>query len=373
MKRISGFVRISGLFFALALLITPYAAWAIEGPPPPQSGGTPSSEPQSSGTRSPTPQAVDRSVTPDVVTTLDGSTLQGTVTGMQNDTLTLKNKFASAVEIDQDKVVTILTTGELDIVMYDKRRLRGALTTDADGAVVITPADGSASVTVAWKDIAEIWSMPPFWDGEIAFGFSENSGNSESLGGTVGVNAARNGEQNRFGARGQLSLLNAFGEDAVQKSSAWINYAHYLRARTFLHVTQDLVHDIGQDLRVQSGSHVGVGYILVERPNSMLSVAFGAGLFLNRFEVDTANDSTNFSGRGEVALKIPFGRGITLTDHLVFYVHNSSHVNNTLTLKFKLAADWKLHFGSNLQVNSDPSILADRWDHQTMMGLTYAF
>ena len=356
-------MRLSCLFFTVALLVTPNSGWAIEDSPALQSGATQSSS----------SQVVDRSVTPDEVTTSDGSTVQGTVTGMLNGQLSLKSKFAHTIQIGQNKVTSILTTGELDVVMYDSRRLRGTLASNADGSIVITPTDGSAAEIVNWSEIGEIWQLPPSWDGGITFGFSENSGNSEAFGGTLGLDATRNGERDRISGKAHLSLLEAFEETAVQKMTGSLYYAHYLRARTYFHVTQDLQHDVGQDLRIQSGSHVGVGYIVVERPNSMLTVAFGVGVFVNRYEVDTVNDDTNFSGRGEVGVRIPFGDGIELLNDLIFFVHNSSHVNNTLAVKFTLAADWKLTFGSNLQVSSDPSILADRWDHQTMMGIAYSF
>ena len=345
------------------MLLAPDVVLAIGDEPAPQSGGAQSSS----------SQTVDRSVTPDEVTTLDGSTLQGTVTGMLNGKLTLKNKFASTIAIDQDKISVIDTTGELDIVMYDSRRLRGVLTTNADGSIVITPADGGAAETVSWSDVGEIWQLPPNWDGDITFGFSENSGNSESFGGTLDLDVTRNGERNRFTSTAHVSLLEASGDTAVQKGNGSLAYAHYLRARTYLHLTQDLLHDRGRDLEIQSGTHVGFGYVVVDRPKTMLTVAFGVGLSINRYDVDTENDDTNLSGRGEIDVKIPFGAGIELTNDFIFFVYDSSHVNNTLAVKFKVAADWKLNFGSSLQVSSDPSILADRWDHQTTMGLTYSF
>jgi putative salt-induced outer membrane protein YdiY len=341
---------------AAACLVAPDVAWAIVG-----------------GAQSATPQTVDRSATPDEVTTADGSVLQGTVLGMHDGKLALKNKFASTIQVSQSKVTTIHTTGELDVVMYDSRRLRGSLRSNSAGRVLITPADGSAPTTVEWKDIGEIWELPPNWDGSITFGLSENSGNSEAFGGTFGATAARNGERNRFSGRTHFSLLAASGETQVQKASGSLSYAHYLRARTFLHVAQDLLHDAGQDLQIQSASHVGVGYVILQRPASVLTASVGVGLLVNRYDVDTANDDTNLSGRGEVGMKVPLGDGVTLHNDMVLFVHDSTHMNNTLLLTFKLASDWKLEFGSNLQLSSDPSILADRWDHETRMGVTYSF
>lgn len=363
MKRMSGYVWVAGLFVVIAMLVMPNAAWAMGASPAPQSSGT-----QSSGS-----QAVDRSATPDEVTTSDGSTLQGTITGMLSGKLSIKNKFASTIEVTQSKVATINTTSQLDIVMYDSRRLRGTLVTGADGSIVITPADGSAAITVAWRDIDELWQLPPNWSGSVTFGFSENSGNSEAIAGNIGLDGTRRGENNRFTGKAAYSINETFGDAAVRKASGQLSYSHYFRPRVYADLTEEILHDLGQDLTIQSATHIGIGYDLVERPKSLLTVEFGVGVIINRYDVDIDNDDTNFSGRGEVNLKIPFDHGISLTDDLVFFIHNSSHLTNTLVVSFKLTSDWKFKVTSNLQVSSDPSILADTWDHQTVMGITYSF
>ena len=111
-------------------------------------------------------------------------------------------------------------------------------------------------------------------------------------------------------------------------------------------MTEELLHDHGQDLTIQSATHFGIGYDLVERPKSLLSFEAGAGVIVNRYSVDTENDDTNLSFRGAMDLKIPFGAGITLTDHLVFFLHDARHTNNTLAVTFDLGSDWKLKVNS---------------------------
>ena len=117
MKQASGYVWVAALSVVVITLAMPGAARAL----------ATTAAPQSSGTQSSSAQTVDRSATPDDVTTTDGSTLQGTITGMLSGKLSLKNKFASTIAVTQGKVVTINTATVLDVVMYDSRGTRDVL------------------------------------------------------------------------------------------------------------------------------------------------------------------------------------------------------------------------------------------------------
>lgn len=352
--------RCVALLAVVVTLSTPAAAWAAAGSPP-QAGGAQTSP------------GIDRAVTPDQVITLDGSTLQGTIHGMQGGRLTLTNEFSDSVRIDQDKIVAVLTLTPLDVVLYDGRRLRGTLATDGSGAVIITPMEGGSIETVRWADIDELWELPPHWDGGLLFGFSENSGNSQALSGSLRLDATRTGQHHRIKANATGSFNKAFGEAAVQKAGGSLAYDHYLRTRLYACVTGDLLHDIGQDLTIRSASHVGLGYDLIDRPASLLSVELGVGVLVNRYEVDVAANDTDLSARAELWTDIPFGHGITLSDSLVLFLHSAAHLDNTLDLEIELSSDWTLTLTSNLQVSSEPSILADEWDHQTVLAIGYSF
>jgi putative salt-induced outer membrane protein YdiY len=317
--------------------------------------------------------APDRSTTPHQVTTSDGSVIEGTIVTMQSGSLTMKTKFSQPVSVKQKSVVAIETTDAIEIVMYDSRIYRGTMSTGSDGSIVITPTDGGAQATVTWADIAELYALPPRWEGSLTFGFSENSGNTETLNTNFGLDGSRFGESNRFTGNASFSLVETFSSSDSRKASGSLQYDHYLRPRLYAHVTEELTHDLKQDLSLQSASHVGIGYDIVERPHSLLSVELGVGLLVNRYDVDSSADDTALSGRGAVHVTIPFNHGITLDDDFVFFIHSESHVTNTLVVSFKLTSAWALKVTSKLQVSSDPSTLADEWDHQTLMGVTYSF
>jgi len=317
--------------------------------------------------------APNRSTTPHQVTTSDGSVIEGTITTMQSGTLTMSTRFSQPVSVKQSSVVAIETSDAIEIVMSDSRIYRGTMSTGADGSIVITPADGSAPVTVTWANIAELWGLPPRWEGSLTFGLSENSGNTETLNANIGLEGKRTDESNRFSGTSSFTIIETFSSSDARQASGSLQYDHYLRPRLYAHVTEELTHDLKQDLSVQSASHVGIGYDVVERPHSLLSVELGVGLLVNRYDVDTSADDTALSGRGAVNFTIPFNHGITLTDDLVFFIHSESHVTNTAAVSFKLASAWALKVTGKLQVSSDPSTLADEWDHQTVMGVTYSF
>jgi hypothetical protein len=89
-----------------------------------------------------------------------------------------------------------------------------------EGKLAVEPSPGREETTIEWKNVASINPPPPKWKGSINVGASSQSGNSDTRTASVGAEAVRKTDQDRFSLRflfnyaedeGDVTARNTYG------------------------------------------------------------------------------------------------------------------------------------------------------------------
>jgi putative salt-induced outer membrane protein YdiY len=242
----------------------------------------------------------------DSIVLKNGDHYSGTVTKSDGKTVVLKTDAAGEITIKLDAVQEIRTAAPVNVNLNDGKTLVGNLTTSGDTLTVSSPAGGTSSapvsniVTVRNADEQAAYEKtlhPPFtqgWAGGLVVGFGLTSGNSETESLNLGMNAERKTttDDTKLYLTSVYSTNNAPG--AVPSTTAntilaGARYDHNLTKNIFGFVNADFQTDELQMLNLRTILGGGVGYHVINNPNTTFDVL--GGLNWTHENYDTMTDS----------------------------------------------------------------------------------
>jgi putative salt-induced outer membrane protein len=245
------------------------------------------------------------------------------------------------------------------------------------------PALAAALATPAFAD-----DPPPpehTWFGKGQLGFLDSKGNSnaESVNGNLDISRIDGPWKN------EIYLGALYGESAgVVSAERWeaheqTNYS--LSKEVFVFAGLRGEHDMFDGFQYQESVSGGLGYKLIDTPDTQLSVQAGAGYRRLRPEIVTLDASGNATrtllpeisgaiGTAELDFSHKFSASTTLTNK--FYTEFGS--DNTLAtdqiqLAVKMSTKLALTVGYSIIDNSNPPAPLKKVDNLTTVNLQYSF
>ena len=140
----------------------------------------------------------------------DGNILQGTVSTFEKGTLIFSTAYAEKIKIPVGQIKTISTDKAVTLKMTNDSILTGKLTTLEDGQVAILLEPVGETVPFEWAQVKNINEPPGSWTGSFAAGGTVQTGNVERASVSVGFDARRDWEHDRF----QFRFLHNYAEDS---------------------------------------------------------------------------------------------------------------------------------------------------------------
>jgi putative salt-induced outer membrane protein YdiY len=290
----------------------------------------------------------------DSVVLQNGDHVTGTFVSADGKTLAIKTPYEGQISLKWSDVTEIATTEPVYVTTSSKRTLNGTITKMNDAIVVQT---STGAVTVPLAEVTAIRSQqeqdkyeaslhPPLsrnWAGGANVGFTLARGNSETTDLTTSFAATRK----------TLNDLIGLSESSVYSTSTPANtvtadailggalYHRNIAGNFFAFVSADFVHDELQGLDLRQIYSAGLGWNVINRPNTTFDIEAGLnytresysgtatlspGLSVNRnlIAVTTGQDFTH-----------RFSKVTSMDEHFFFY----PDLSNPGPYRFTLTAD----------------------------------
>jgi putative salt-induced outer membrane protein YdiY len=333
----------------------------------------------------------------DTVTLKNGDRLSGTIEDSDGKDITLKTDFAGEIKVHWGSVASIATDKPLFVVTPSKTTVTGTVTSDGTNVIIHTAANGDVTVPVAQitvvrdqdEQMAYEKSLHPSWlegwKGGVNLGFAIARGNSETTNLSTGFTADRKTlhDETTGYFTSLYSTNDKTGGGTIANSIVGgLKYDRNLTKRIFVFGSADFTHDELQGLDIRAIYSGGLGYHLINTPNTTLDVL--GGINYTHESYSGAVTPGESSDRNLVGVTVgesgmhKFGKSTTATEVFYFY----PDLTNTGEYRFSFDAasvtQIKKWFGWNVTFSdryvSNPPILGTKSNDAILTtGITFSF
>lgn len=210
------------------------------------------------------------------------------------------------------------------------------------------------------------------WKGEGQAGGFISTGNSNDVGGSVGVSFAKETLRWRHEVRMAGDYQRSGGE--VSKERYFAGYAGQwkLNGRAFVAMSLSGERDRFAGFRSRFSQSVGVGYRLVDSPDLRLDVQ--AGPALRQINYDDRDDEIAFASRFGGDLSWTIRPDLVFTQNATLFLDSvSSSLTSTTALTTKLRGDLSARASFDVRAETEPPAGREHTDTTTRASLVYSF
>jgi Protein of unknown function, DUF481 len=288
----------------------------------------------------------------DVITLLNGDRITGEIADLERGRLELKTDDAGTLNIEWDKIASVVARRQFEIGTSDGRRLLGSLAKTADRAVLIVGSDGDVSLSMT--EVTRITAIGrSFWaklDGSVDAGFTytESSGIAQT---TLNTNTVYHRPAFVFRLTSSATLTQQRDEvESDDRGALEFSYVRYRARRLFTSGATrfESNESLGLLLRSQVGGLVGLRLVNTNRAQFEI----GAGLVVNDERgVDT--DATQ-NVEGALSVRASYytydGPKTTFDGNVQYYPNLTTWGRNRLQVDSSMRRDLWKDFSAALNV-----------------------
>lgn len=242
----------------------------------------------------------------DTLVTTDGSTIIGTVIGIDNGKLTIDTAFAGEIEIDQSLVASIDTDEPIYITLDSGSTYLGDVQGSRD-AITVHSQDGQLSTELAL--VQESWlpgndsptairqaeameKLKRAWAFEAAFDLTGKSGNSESNGLASSFRALLKGPDDQLEFAAKANFEDADGVKSADDAKAGVFYSNNFGSHYNWYVRSEFGYDAVKDIELLFTTAAGLGYIFSDNERRNLRIRGGFGYLFEAYDDVLRVDAT---------------------------------------------------------------------------------
>ena len=305
----------------------------------------------------------------------DNNILQGTVSTLEKGTLVFSTAYAEKIKIPVGQIKNISTDNPVTLKMTNDSTLTGKLTTLGDGQVAIILDLVEQTVPFKWEQVKNINEPPGSWTGSFAAGGTVQTGNVERTSVSVGFDARRDWEHDRFQFRALHNYAEDTGNITSRNTFGAMKFDHFFTENFFTGLSLELSKDQFKDLNLRAIIGLGLGYRIWNDDVKTLEVEAGATYFSE--DLDLGPDDQFISGRVGVTFSYKILENLVFKDYLLYYPNfedtKEYRLRNEATLISQLGQGWSLKLSHIFDQNSDPSPGVEEKDQQYIFALQYSF
>lgn len=330
----------------------------------------------------------------DTVTMKNGDRLTGAILDSDGKDITLKTDYAGEIKVHWGLVASVTTDKPIYVVTSAKTTMSGSMTSDGTNILIHTASSGEVTVPLAQVTVirgqdaetAYEKSLHPSWlegwKGGANLGFAIARGNTETTNLNTGFNADRKTphDETTMYLSSLYSTNDKTGGGTIANSIVGgIKYDRNFTEHWFGFVSGDFTHDALQELNVRAIFTGGIGYHLINTPNTTLDLLAGINYTRETYGGGPDYVARNLAGVtvGEAGMH-KFGKSTTATEVFYFY----PDLTNTGQYRFSFDAgsvtQIKKWFGWNVAFSdryvSNPPILGTKSNDAILTtGVTFSF
>ncbi len=218
-------------------------------------------------------------------------------------------------------------------------------------------------------------SGPPVWKGNVTVGSNLQTGNTDRFNATVGADAVRKSEQDRYSLN---FLFNYSEEDSTNTAESYYGagkYDYFFTSRIYGYLGIELLKDKFKDISLRTVIGPGAGYQVWDEEKRSLMVEGGLAYFSDNY-ID-ADDDDWITARLAGLLRYELLASMTFTDHLIIYPSledvGDFQLRNEAAVTTPLASGWAIRFANILEYNSEPPGDIKDTDMNWILTMQYSF
>lgn len=314
----------------------------------------------------------------DEIVLVNGNTLTGTIEKVEGGKLILKTDYSQPIEIEVAKIKKITTDKPIDLYLVSGEALKGKVTTVEDGKIAVEPAPGQAPTTVELSKVAGMVTppkVPPKWKGNIAVGASQQTGNTERKGASVGAEAIWKGEADRVTGRFLWNYAEDKDDITARNTYGLLKYDHFFTKRFYGYLALEGYNDKFKNWRLRYVVGPGVGYQFWD--DEVKFFLLEGGVAYSYEDLYEGQNRDYISARLAADFRYKFGKYLTFGDQLVVYPSleygGKYTLRNEAYILSPIGAGWNLKLSNIWERNSDPPPEVKKDDFLWLLALQYTF
>jgi len=305
----------------------------------------------------------------------DGNILQGTVSTFKDGNLIFSTPYAKKMKIPVDQIKTISTDKAVKLKMTNDSILTGKLTTLEDGKIAIILEPIGETVPFEWGQIKFINEPPGGWSGSFAAGGTVQTGNVERTSISVGFDAKREWEHDRF----LIRLLHNYAADSgnvtARNTFGALKFDHFFTESFFTGLSLEMLKDKFKDVNLRTIAGLGLGYRIWNDANKTLEVEAGVTYFSE--DLNVGMDDQFAAGRIGVTYFYQVLENLAFNNYTLYYPSfkkpKEYRLRNEASLTSQLGSGWSVKLAHIFDQNSDHSPTVEDKDHQFIFSIQYSF
>jgi len=312
----------------------------------------------------------------DQVVLENGDKLTGTVVNIDNGILTFSTDYSDPVKIQSSKIKEVITNTPVEVHLSKGEVLKGTLKTVEDGKVAVESSTDRDTAVVHWANIQSI--NPPDsskWTGNMSVGGNQQSGNTDRLSASVGAEAMRKTDIDRFSLRFLFNYAKEDGELSNRNTYAAFKYDYFFTEKIYGYTAIELLADKFKDINLRTVVGPGVGYQLWDHPDKSLGLEAGVSYF-SEDRIEAADDDW-ITARLAGNLRWKIAEKLILTDSLVIYPSledtGEYQLRNEAGITSPLIGGWSLRLSNIIEHDSNPPVNIEKDDIYWILSLLYGF
>ncbi|MGJ3243340.1 MAG: DUF481 domain-containing protein [Opitutales bacterium] len=235
----------------------------------------------------------------DTVTTRDGSTLVGTIRGIQKGTLTLATSYAGEIKINMAEVKTFSSENPLFVRLESGTVLQGTVSPAEDTSIQVSGTDGSLQASAS--DVAASW-QPGQVDPDVkarerkatyqlALDLSGKTGNTDEF--TLGLSgtARMSGPNDETVVYGSYRRSEADGATTADEIIGGVRYSNFFLDNWGWYTRVELENDAFENLDLRATGSAGGTYRWKETDTFRLVGRVGFAYRYESFSDGTSDES----------------------------------------------------------------------------------
>jgi putative salt-induced outer membrane protein YdiY len=308
----------------------------------------------------------------------NGDWLTGTVITLEEETLTLETNYSEPIKIKKTKILSITTDFPKEIHLLNGEVLKGKLSTQKRGILIVESSDERDETAVDWERVVALNpppAAPSQWKGNVSLGAGLQTGNTDRTNLSFGTAAERKTEQDRFGLRFLFHYAEENNEISARNTFGALKYDYFFTDNIYGYLGIELLNDKFKDLNLRTVVGPGAGYQIWDDPEKFLSVEAGISYFSE--DLRDGEDDSWITARLAGDFSYTIKETIIIYDKLIVYPSLEKFgeytLRNEAAVKTDLGLGWAFRVSNILERDSDPPDGVRKHDLQWSMGLQYDF
>jgi putative salt-induced outer membrane protein YdiY len=321
---------------------------------------------------------VMRNASADEIVLENGDRLTGTVRMVGDGTVVFETGYSEPIKLQKSKITHISTDNPQEVLMISGEILKGKLTTGEDGRLMVESGDGREAAVVDWDRVTALNPPPvepPKWKGSITLGAGLQSGNSDRAHASIGAEAKRRSEQDRFSLRFLYNYAEENDRVTSRNTFGALKYDYFFTKAFYGYVGVEVLNDKFKDLNLRTVVGPGVGYQIWDDTIKFLLLEAGLAYFSE--DLKQGEDKQWLTARLAGDFSYTLKETIVFSDQIVIYPNleetGQYKLRNEAAITSALGSGWALRFANILERDSDPPLGVKQHDLYWTLGLQYGF